>query len=68
MTDGYVEYEGIVSLPKRSYRLHNVLYNYYVEIGGKEELKEFVLNHGNTHFENRSLCNRLLGKKGTCKT
>lgn len=65
--DGYAEYEGIISIPKRDYKYHNVIYNYYVEIDGKEVIKEFVLNHGNKSLEGRICSPRVLERKGNCK-
>ncbi|CAG2212743.1 unnamed protein product [Mytilus edulis] len=61
--DGFAEYEGIVSVPKRSYHA-TLSYNYCVIVSGKE-IQEFVLNHGEKTLNQRQLSHNLLERKGT---
>lgn len=60
--DGFSEYEGIVSVPKRSH-FAKLSYN-YCAIVNRKEIPEFVFNHGDKSLTQRQLNYNMLEKKG----
>lgn len=59
-----MEYEGTATIEKGDHRPVLVTYNYYVKVGGKHVVTEFIYHQGQQDFNTRVIQMNLVDHKG----
>lgn len=58
------QYEGVTVIKKSKTSPWTVSYNYFVKIGGKDEVEEYIFNQGQKDFTARIIPSEKLVQKG----
>lgn len=61
------QYEGMTVIKKSKTTPWAVTYNYFVKVGGKDEVEEFIFNQGQSDFTARTITTGRLAQKGKIK-
>ncbi|VDI45102.1 Hypothetical predicted protein [Mytilus galloprovincialis] len=59
------QYEGMTVIKKSKTTPWAVTYNYFVKVGGKDEVEEFIFNQGQSDFTARTITTGRLAQKET---
>lgn len=61
------QYEGMTVIKKSKTTPWAVSYNYFVKVGGKNEIMEFIFNQGQKDFTARIISSERMAHKGEIK-